>query len=90
MLPGLDGFSICREVRQKKKEIPIIMTTAKGHIDDKAIGFDEGADDYLVKPFSLAELVMRIRALLKRTETKDIYRRENIEVLLEENTVMKE
>ena len=70
MLPGKDGFTFCRELR-KSKQLPIIMTTAKWELDDKAEWFDGGVDDYLVKPFELAELVMRIQALLKRSEISD-------------------
>jgi DNA-binding response OmpR family regulator len=67
MLPTLDGFSICREIRKKKPDQPIIMLTAKGAETDIVTGFKSGADDYISKPFSLRELMVRIEALLRRT-----------------------
>ena len=65
-MPGTDGIGLCREIRQKDPDIPIIMLTALGTTDDKVEGFDAGADDYLVKPFEMRELLARINALLKR------------------------
>ncbi len=67
MLPGIDGFSICREIRKRGNAVPILMLTARGTVDDRVLGLDGGADDYLVKPFSGPELLARIRALLRRT-----------------------
>ena len=69
MLPKLDGFAICREIRKRKNPVPILMLTARGLVNDRVNGLDAGADDYLVKPFSLAELNARVRALLRRRET---------------------
>lgn len=69
MLPGINGIDLCRQIRKIKGSIPILMLTALGTIDDKLEGFDAGADDYLVKPFEIRELVARIKALLKRTHT---------------------
>jgi len=66
ILPKMDGLDLCREVRQVKPDFPIIMLTALGTTDDKVEGFDAGADDYLVKPFEMRELLVRIRALMKR------------------------
>ncbi len=66
VLPKMDGLDLCRLVRQVKPDIPIIMLTALGTTDDKVEGFDAGADDYLVKPFEIRELLVRIRVLLKR------------------------
>ncbi|ASW73565.1 transcriptional regulator [Chryseobacterium piperi] len=66
VLPKMDGIDLCKEVRQIKPDMPIIMLTALGTTDDKVEGFDAGADDYLVKPFEMRELLVRIRALLKR------------------------
>ncbi len=66
VLPKIDGLEISKELRRLKYEIPIIMLTALGTTDDKVEGFDSGADDYLVKPFEMRELIVRIRALLKR------------------------
>ncbi|MEG0176696.1 response regulator transcription factor [Anaerorhabdus sp.] len=69
MMPNLDGFSACKEIR-KMKDIPIIMLTALGEEYDKIHGFDLGIDDYVVKPFSPKELMMRIQAILKRTKSQ--------------------
>ncbi|MDP8258849.1 MAG: response regulator transcription factor [Candidatus Aadella gelida] len=68
MLPGIDGLEVCRRVKQNKKlsNMPIIMLTAKGEEVDKIVGFELGADDYMVKPFSPRELILRIKAILKR------------------------
>lgn len=72
MLPGeLDGFDVCREIRKRKIDIPIIMVTARESIEDRVKGLDAGADDYLPKPFSLAELMARIRALVRRRRPLD-------------------
>jgi len=68
MMPGLDGFAVCRELRRRGREVPVLMLTAKGLVDDRVDGLDSGADDYLVKPFSLRELLARVRALLRRHE----------------------
>ena len=69
MLPKLDGFALCRELRNRKDTVPILMLTARGLVADRVQGLDAGADDYLVKPFSLAELHARVRALLRRLDT---------------------
>lgn len=66
ILPKIDGLDLCRHLREIKPDLPIIMLTALGTTDDKVEGFDAGADDYLVKPFEMRELMVRIRALLKR------------------------
>lgn len=66
MLPGIDGFEICRKLREEKNFTPILMLTAKGEIEDKVKGLDTGADDYLAKPFSFEELLARVRALIRR------------------------
>jgi len=67
MLPGLDGISVCKRLRKDAQlTTPILMLTAKDQLDDKLTGFDVGADDYLVKPFDLPELVARIEALIRR------------------------
>ncbi|MCL1841388.1 MAG: response regulator transcription factor [Propionibacteriaceae bacterium] len=66
MMPHVDGFEFCRLARQYHPELPLLMLTAKGQLTDKAEGFEAGADDYLVKPFEGPELVMRVRALLRR------------------------
>jgi DNA-binding response OmpR family regulator len=66
MVPKLDGISLCQKLRQKGYSTPILMLTAKDTNTDKVIGLDAGADDYVVKPFDLSELMARIRALLRR------------------------
>ena len=67
MLPGLDGLSLCRQLRQAgRTRVPVLMLTAKDLLADKIEGFEAGADDYLVKPFSLAELDARLKALVRR------------------------
>lgn len=68
ILPGINGLDLCKEIRILRPTMPIIMLTALGTTDDKIEGFDAGADDYLVKPFELRELIVRIRALLKRVQ----------------------
>lgn len=65
-LPGMTGYELCREIRRKSEQIPVVMLTALSATDDKIEGFDAGADDYIVKPFDFKELLVRIRALLKR------------------------
>jgi DNA-binding response OmpR family regulator len=66
MLPGLNGFEICRRIRQKDRRLPILMLTVRNDEVDKVMGLDLGADDYLTKPFTLPELLARVRALLRR------------------------
>ncbi|WP_312368542.1 response regulator transcription factor [Lachnoclostridium sp.] len=65
MLPGIDGYEVCREVR-KTSTVPIIMLSAKGEIFDKVLGLELGADDYMIKPFDTKELVARVKAVLRR------------------------
>jgi two-component system response regulator RegX3 len=67
MLPSLDGFSICKEIRKEKPNQGIIIITAKGAEDDVVTGFKSGADDYITKPFSLREVMVRVEAVLRRT-----------------------
>jgi DNA-binding response OmpR family regulator len=67
-LPVLNGFDLCKEIRTENHRVPILMLTALSGTDSKVMGFESGADDYLVKPFEFRELVVRIKALLRRTE----------------------
>src|SRR6266699_5633868 len=67
MMPKLDGYAVCAELRRFSNPVPILMLTAKGQVEDRVTGLDAGADDYLVKPFSTEELLARVRALLRRT-----------------------
>jgi DNA-binding response OmpR family regulator len=66
MLPGMDGESVCRELRAQGRRLPVLMLTARDGLDDKIRGFEAGADDYLSKPFHFAELLARVQALLRR------------------------
>jgi two-component system OmpR family response regulator len=66
MLPGGDGFDVCRSLREKGHWAPVLMLTARGAVEDRVAGLDAGADDYLTKPFSFAELLARLRALARR------------------------
>ena len=66
MMPRMDGFQVCSELRRLTNAVPILMLTAKGQVDDRVKGLDCGADDYLIKPFSTEELLARVRALLRR------------------------
>jgi DNA-binding response OmpR family regulator len=67
MLPDLDGLSLCRELRRCGTNVPILMLTARGELSEKVLGLESGADDYMVKPFEIVELVARIHALLRRS-----------------------
>ncbi|AFY77885.1 MAG: response regulator transcription factor [Hydrococcus sp. C42_A2020_068] len=71
MLPYKSGIEICRELRSRTKTTPVLFLTAKDTVDDRVIGLDVGADDYLVKPFELRELLARVRALLRRSSAFD-------------------
>jgi DNA-binding response OmpR family regulator len=66
MLPDADGLTVCKEIRRQSSELPVLMLTARGEVDDRVSGLDSGADDYVVKPFEVEELLARIRALLRR------------------------
>lgn len=70
-MPVLDGLEVCRRVRENGDRTPVLMLTAREQIDDRVAGLDAGADDYLVKPFALRELMARVRALLRRTDESD-------------------
>lgn len=66
MMPGMNGIEVCRQLRETNTDVPILMLTALGSVDDKVLGLNSGADDYLVKPFHFKELLARIEALLRR------------------------
>ena len=91
MMPKMNGFDVCKNIRQAKLSIPILMLTAKGTIEDKTEGFDCGADDYLVKPFDIQEVLLRIRVLLRRNSVnveetplaKEVLRSGDIEIFPE-------
>ena len=67
LMPGIDGLEVCRRVRANQNPIPVLMLTARAEVDNRVAGLDAGADDYLPKPFALAELLARVRALLRRS-----------------------
>jgi DNA-binding response OmpR family regulator len=71
MLPGLSGSEICRRLRSTGEKVPVILLTAKDEVSDRVAGLDAGADDYVIKPFSLEELLARVRAHLRRTQEVD-------------------
>lgn len=68
-LPGINGYELCRSIRSRNPSVPVIMLTAMNTLDNKIEGFDAGADDYIIKPFDFRELLVRVRALLKRIHT---------------------
>jgi DNA-binding response OmpR family regulator len=71
-LPGMNGYDLCKAIRAQNAEVPVIMLTALSSLNDKIEGYDVGADDYIIKPFEFKELLMKIRALLKRTMSQNI------------------
>ncbi|WP_373512775.1 response regulator [Persicitalea sp.] len=91
IMPGLNGVELCKELRKSGNQTPILMLTALGTTDDKVVGFDAGADDYLVKPFEFKELLARVRALTKRgssvNQTAQIMRFADLEVNMDAKTV---
>ena len=82
MLPGIDGYQVCREIRAKSNT-PIIMLSAKGEVFDKVLGLELGADDYISKPFSIREGLLRIRAVLRRTNSQQPEEQEEPQHLLQ-------
>lgn len=92
-LPHINGFQLCRIIRDKHPKVPILMLTALGGIEEKVQGFEAGADDYLLKPFEVKELVLRIRALLKRSSedkpSMEVVRVADLEIYLNEKKVMR-
>jgi DNA-binding response OmpR family regulator len=68
MLPGTDGFDVCRKIRQEKRQLPVLMVTAKTEEVDKVLGLELGADDYITKPFSIREVLARVKAIFRRIE----------------------
>jgi DNA-binding response OmpR family regulator len=71
MMPNLDGYAVCAELRRLANQARVLMLTAKGQVEDRVRGLDSGADDYLVKPFSTDELLARVRALLRRAKSEN-------------------
>ncbi len=66
MMPGMNGYDLCRAIREENRNVPVVMLTAKGQEVDKVVGLELGADDYIVKPFGMAELLARVRSALRR------------------------
>jgi len=93
-LPHINGFQLCKLIREHDQNIPILMLTASGGIDDKVKGFDYGADDYLLKPFEFMELLVRLKALIKRnsvlTHPQNIIKIEDLEVNRDTHKVTRE
>lgn len=93
MLPGMDGFAVCRELKRGSdtSEIPVIMLTARGEEVDRIVGLELGADDYVVKPFSFRELMLRVRAVLRRSKgtapARSTLEREGLRIDLEAHRV---
>ena len=88
MMPKMNGFDVCQNIRKSKPDMPILMLTAKGTITDKTQGFDSGADDYIVKPFDIQEVLLRVRALVRRSpsvkktvQNNEILKAGDIEIL---------
>lgn len=77
-LPGITGFDLCKNFRSHNNHTPVILLTAFSELDDKVKGFDNGADDYLTKPFYMRELIMRINSLIKRSENKSVNGNESL------------
>jgi len=71
MLPGIDGFEVCERLRAEGREVPVLFLTARNENDDRVRGLEAGGDDYLTKPFDLRELILRVRAILKRAQWMD-------------------
>ncbi len=85
MLPGIDGFEVCRRLRERRGSVPILMLTARDAEVDRVVGPEIGADDYLVKPFSMRELLARVKAVLRRTELDRLASNEAVEDSIEAN-----
>jgi two-component system, OmpR family, copper resistance phosphate regulon response regulator CusR len=83
MLPGRNGLEILQTLRQRHIETPVLILTARDALDDRVLGLDLGADDYLVKPFALPELLARIRALLRRGRPSDVFRLKSADLELD-------
>ena len=84
LMPGIDGLEVCRRLRAEQNAVPVLMLTARAEVDSRVAGLDAGADDYLPKPFALAELLARLRALLRRAvngdEAGDVLRFSDLEL----------
>src|SRR5262245_5092032 len=92
LMPGIDGLEVCRRLRAEDRTLPVLMLTARTEVDSRVAGLDAGADDYLPKPFALAELLARLRALLRRAandDATDVLRFSDLELHLGTREVMR-
>ena len=93
MMPKMSGLDVCKQLKARKPSLPIIMLTARGQEIDKVVGLELGADDYVTKPFSIRELMARVKAVLRRTSpqaaTAEIYRFSDVEVNVRSNEVLR-
>jgi len=92
ILPTFDGLKVCQQIRKQNKELPILMLTALGTVKDKVLGFENGADDYLTKPFHFEELLARINALTRRraTVSEKTYKADNLEIDCHKRTAVRD
>src|SRR6266851_1310219 len=91
MMPRMSGLDVCKQLKVKKPSLPIIMLTARGQEIDKVVGLELGADDYVTKPFSIRELMARVKAVLRRAlpqSTMDVFRFSDVEVNIRSNEVL--
>lgn len=93
-LPGINGYELCKKIRARNANVPVIMLTALSSIDDRIEGYDAGADDYIIKPFEFRELLMKIRVLLRRTVDTglpmgNILRADDLQMNLDTKTVVR-
>ncbi len=93
MMPRMSGLDVCKQLKAKRPALPIIMLTARGQEIDKVVGLELGADDYVTKPFSIRELMARVKAVLRRASTQtgamDVYRFSDVEVNIRSNEVQR-
>jgi len=93
MMPKMSGLDVCKQLKARKPSLPIIMLTARGQEIDKVVGLELGADDYVTKPFSIRELMARVKAVLRRASpqaaTAEVYRFSDVEVNVRSNEVLR-
>ena len=92
MMPKMSGLDVCKHLKVKKPNLPIIMLTARGQEIDKVVGLELGADDYVTKPFSIRELMARVKAVLRRVNPQpdvDVYKFSDVEVNVKANEVLR-